>query len=283
MKSFKIYIKEAAMKGVSAKAQAAENNAFKNLGNKLGSQAKAIVSPAGFDAGFPDFAYRVTLSDGAKIDLHYEYKADYKAQMGSMRDWHFDGNKFSTPDKKSEAKQELISVMNDTPLAIKNAKRLLADLNKYFDKDVKKIYSGALSIIKDKSTRKLMAQQFADQTDNYQIAMISSPEMGNKIIDHYKTKFKKNLKGGSDASLLFMFLKDKIWLVDTSGRLSASQKQEVARIMGLTKLDPLSGLEAKLEVRIQPRGLNSPSKHASIDVMASYRLAKAPIAGGKII
>lgn len=283
MKSFKIYIKEAAMKGVSAKAQAAENNAFKNLGNKLGSQAKAIVSPAGFDAGFPDFAYRVTLSDGAKIDLHYEYKADYKAQMGSMRDWHFDGNKFSTPDKKSEAKQELISVMNDTPLAIKNAKRLLADLNKYFDKDVKKIYSGALSIIKDKSTRKLMAQQFADQTDNYQIAMISSPAMGDKIIDHYKTKFKKNLKGGSDASLLFMFLKDKIWLVDTSGRLSASQKQEVARIMGLTKLDPLSGLEAKLEVRIQPRGLNSPSKHASIDVMASYRLAKAPIAGGKII
>lgn len=283
MKSFKIYIKEAAMKGVSAKAQAAENNAFKNLGNKLGSQAKAIVSPAGFDAGFPDFAYRVTLSDGAKIDLHYEYKADYKAQMGSMRDWHFDGNKFSTPDKKSEAKQELISVMNDTPLAIKNAKRLLADLNKYFDKDVKKIYSGALSIIKDKSTRKLMAQQFADQTDNYQIAMISSPEMGNKIIDHYKTKFKKNLKGGSDASLLFMFLKDKIWLVDTSGRLSASQKQEVAKIMGLTKLDPLSGLEAKLEVRIQPRGLNSPSKHASIDVMASYRLAKAPVAGGKII
>jgi len=283
MKSFKIYIKEAAMKGVSAKAQAAENNAFKTLGNKLGTQAKAIVSPAGFDAGFPDFAYRVILSDGKKVDLHYEYKADYKAQMGSMRDWHFDGRKFSTPDEKSEAKQELISVMNDTPLAIKNAKRLLAGLQKYFDKDVKKIHSGALSIIKDKSTRKLMVQQFIDQTDNYQIAMISSPAMGDKIIDHYKTKFKKNLKGGSDASLLFMFLKDKVWLVDTSGKLSASQKQEVAKIMGLTQLDPLIGLEAKLEVRIQPRGLNSPSKHASIDVMASYRLATTPKGGGKVI
>lgn len=271
------------MRGISAKAQAAENNAFRDLGDKLGAQGKAIVSPAGFDAGFPDFAYRVTLSDGSKVDLHYEYKADYKAQMGSMRDWHFDGRKFSTPDEKSESKQELISVMNDTPLAITNAKRLLADLQKYFDKDVKKIYSGALSVIKDKSTRKLMAQQFADNTDNYQIAMISSPAMGNKIVDHYKTKFKKNLKGGSNASLLFMFLKDKVWLVDTSGRLSASQKQEVAKMMGLTKLDPLSGLEAKLEVRIQPRGLNSPAKHASIDVMASYRLAKAPKGGGKVI
>ena len=54
-------------------------------------------------------------------------------------------------------------------------------------------------------------------------------------------------------------------------------------MMGLSKLDDLKNLEAKLEVRIQPRGLNSPNKHASIDVMASYRLAKAPAGGGKII
>lgn len=271
------------MRGISAKAQEAENNAFTNLGNKLGSQSKVLVSPAGFDAGFPDFAYRVTLSDGTKVDLHYEYKADYKAQMGSMRDWHFDGSIFSTPDGDSESKKELISVMNDTPTAITNAKRLLSDLQKYFHKDVKKIYSGVLSIVSDKSMRKNLAQHFANNTDNYQIAMISSPAMGKKIIDHYKAKFKKNLKPGSNASLLFMFLKDKVWLVDTSGTLTAARKQEVANMMGLTKLDNLSGLEAKLEVRIQPRGLNSPAKHASIDVMASYRLAKAPMGGGKVI
>ena len=80
-----------------------------------------------------------------------------------------------------------------------------------------------------------------------------------------------------------MFLKDKVWLVDTSGSVSAAHKAEVATMMGLAKLDDLRNLEAKLEVRIQPRGLNSPSKPASIDAMASYRLAKAPAGGGKVI
>lgn len=283
MKTFKTYIKEAAVRGVSAKAQAAENNAFKALGKKLGSKSKAIVSPAGFDAGFPDFAYRVTLKDGSIVDLHYEYKADYKAQMGSMRDWHFDGRRFSTPDSKSESKQELIDVMNGTKIAVENGKRLLSDLKKYFHKDVTKLYSGSMTVIKDKDTRKALAQEFANNTRDYQIAQISSAVMGQKIIDHYKTKFKKNLKRGSKASLLFMFLKDKIWLVDTTGTLSPAHKAEVATMMGLSKLDDLKNLEAKLEVRIQPRGLNSPSKPASIDAMASYRLAKAPAAGGKII
>jgi len=45
----------------------------------------------------------------------------------------------------------------------------------------------------------------------------------------------------------------------------------------------MSGLSANLEVRIQPRGLNSPNKHASIDVMASFRLGGAPGAGVKVL
>ena len=282
MQSFKHFLKEAAVRGVSAKAQAAENNAFASLGNKL-KDATAIVSPAGFDAGFPDFAYRVKTQDGSTIDLHFEYKADYKAQMGSMRDWHFDGRKFSTPDTGSESKQELIQVMNDTQVAIQNGQRLLNDLKKYFSKDVQKLYSGSMTVIKDKDTRKAMAKEFATNTDNYQIAQIQSSSMGQKIIDHYKTKFKKNLKPGAKGSILFMFLKDKVWMVSTAGSVSANHKKEVAGMMGLTKLDNLRNLEAKLEVRIQPRGLNSPSKPASIDAMASYRLAKAPQGGGKVI
>lgn len=282
MRTFRTFIKEAAVRGVSAKAQAAEDNAFKKLGKQLGAGSKAIVSPAGFDAGFPDFAYRVTTKDGTVIDLHYEYKADYKAQMGSMRDWHFDGRKFSTPDTKSESKAELIQIMNDTPEAVKNGKRLLSDLKKYF-KGVTKLYSGSMTVERDKDTRKAMAKEFAGYTDNYQIAQISSSVMGKKIVDHYKSKFKKNLKRGSKASMLFMFLKDKVWLVDTTGTLSPAHKAEVAEMMGLSGLDDLKALEAKLEVRIQPRGLNSPSKPASIDAMASYRLAKAPVGGGKVI
>ena len=80
-----------------------------------------------------------------------------------------------------------------------------------------------------------------------------------------------------------MFLKDKVWLVDTAGVVSNSHKIEIAQKMGIERLDNLKNLEAKLEVRIQPRGLNSPSKPASIDAMASYRLARAPAGGGKII
>ena len=282
MKTFKTFVKEAAVRGVSAKAQAAENNAFRQLGTKL-KGSKAIVSPAGFDAGFPDFAYRVTLKSGKVIDLHFEYKADYKAQMGSMRDWHFDGNKFLTPDSGSESKQELIAVMNNTPEAIKNGKRLLADLKQYFDKSVTKLYSGSLTVIKDKDTRKALAQEFANKTDNYQIANISNSKMGDNIVNHYKKKFKANLQRGSKASILFMFLKDKVWVVDTSGTVTASEQSEIAGMMGLSKLDSIGNLTARLEVRIQPRGLNSPSKPASIDAMASFRLASAPAGGGKVI
>ena len=90
-----------------------------------------------------------------------------------------------------------------------------------------------MTIVKDKDSRKALAGEFAKNTDNYQIAQIIDKTMGDKIISHYKTKFKKNLVGGSQASLLFMFLKDKVWLVDQSGRLTRDELNEVAKIMGL--------------------------------------------------
>ena len=267
--------------GVSSKAEAAEKSAFAKLKTKL--NAKVIVSPAGFDAGFPDFGYRIQLENGKTIDLHVEYKADYKAQMGSMRDWIFDGRKFSTLDMKSESKQELLAVMNNTPVAIQNAKRLLNDLKKYFSPQVKQLYSGSLIVIKDKDERRIKTQEFAKNTANYQIATISDRILGDKILTHYKTKFKKNLKSGSDASVLLMMLKDKVWMIDTYGSITQSELEEVAKRFDLEELDRLSDLTAKLEVRIQPRGLNSPGKPTSIYVMASFRLAQAPAGGGKVI
>lgn len=267
--------------GVSSNAQAAEMRAFQQLGKKMPG-AKPLVSPAGFDAGFPDFAYRVTTIGGKVIDLHFEYKADYLAQMGSMRDWSFDGNKFSTPDIKSESKQELISVMNNTPEAIRNGKRLLNDLQKFFHSGVSKIYSGSLTIISDKEARKNLARAFAENTKNYQIAAIKDSTMGDKIITHYTNKFKKNLKSGSKGSILFMMLKDTVWMVDHVGDVNNADLLQVAEILGLNKLDKISGLQAKLEVRIQPRGLRS-AKPASIDTMASFRLSSIPKLGGKVI
>lgn len=284
MESFKSFVRESAdVKGVSAKAQKAETDAYKKVGALL-KKGKSLVAPAGFDQGFPDFAFRTTLDNGRVVDIHFEYKANNKAQMGSMRDWKFDGRKFYTPAMNNESKEELIYMMNNTPEAIKNGKRLLDDLKKHFHKDVKELFSGSLSFVKNQADRRLGLEQFAANTKNYTVATVQDDSLGRKIIDHYKKKFKANLESGSDASILLMMLDDTVWIVDTNGRISDAEQNEVAAQLGLKSFAKLNGLKARLECRIQPRGLNSPGKAVSIDVMANFRLAgPPPIAGGKII
>lgn len=271
----------ASIRGVSAKAFEAENKAYRKLKTKL--RMRAFQSPAGADAGFPDFGFSLILKSGRRIDAHIEYKASAREQMGSMRDWIFDGSKFITPDKNSNTKQELIALMNGTSEAKKNGKRLLGDLKKYVSRQIVKIYSGSLTVIKDKETRKTATREFAAKTKNFTIAKISDKTLGNKIIDHYKTKFRKNLKAESDAHILMMMLGNELWYIDTIGRVSAAEMSEMAAMFGVDKMNKMTGLVANLEVRIQPRGLNSPSKPASIDVMANFRLGGKPTGGVKVI
>ena len=97
----------------SLAAQQAEIKAFNNIRAKLGNP-EAFAEPAGFETSFPDFGFRMIIA-GKKIDLHIEYKADAKAQMGSMRDWIYDGstNAFSTPSDSDE-KEALIDIMNQS-------------------------------------------------------------------------------------------------------------------------------------------------------------------------
>jgi len=267
----------------SSRAFQDEIDAYNKLSKILGDSSKPFQEPAGADAGFPDFGFTATIAN-KKIDLHIEYKNSHTAQMGSMRDWRFDGNTFSTPDKTSEQKQELISLMNGTSTAITNAKRLLNDLKKYFHPDVKEIYSGSLTIVKDKSQRWALTKNFADNTRDYQIANIADTSLGNKILQHYKSKFAKS-KNSSRARghILMMMIKDEIWTVDKTGDVSPSDLQTIAGLLGVAKINPLAGLTAQLEVRIQPRGLSSPGKPTSIDVMASYRLKGKPVNGTKVI
>lgn len=279
MFTYRQYIAE--QRGVSAKAFAKENAAYKALKSKL--KMKAFQSPAGADAGFPDFGFTLVLQSGKKVDAHIEYKASAKEQMGSMRDWHFDGRKFTTPDSTSNTKQELIALMNGAPDAIRNGKRLLNDLQKYVSKDIKKIYSGALTVIKDKDERKSKTQMFADKTNNFTVAKISDTSLGNKILDHYRTKFKKNLRAQVDAHVLMMMLGNDLWYIDSIGSFAKSEMDEIAKMFGVNKINKMSNLKANLEVRIQPRGLNSPQKQASIDVMASFRLGGSTVGGVKVI
>ena len=261
----------------SSNAAAAEIAAFKKVQKAL-NKSHAFAEPAGFDAGFPDFGFRVMVG-GKKVDLHIEYKADAKAQMGSMRDWVFDGTKFMTPTPANEEKSDLIDIMNTAPEAIKNAKRLLSDLKKFADPKINMIYSGTMTIEKDKEKRREKLVNFAKETSSYQIAKISNTTLGAAVITHYKKKFKKSRKSDADASALLMMIGNKVWLVDKTPSFNAGVEKEIATYFGATKIPSIGPISAALEVRIQPRGLSAPGKPVSIDVMASFRLSST-ISGG---
>lgn len=271
----------------NTKAFQDEEAAFAKIQKILGKKHPAFAKPMGADAGFPDFGFTINLGARNKIDVHIEYKNSHTAQMGSMRDWKFDGSKFYTPDTRSEAKQELISLMNNTGEALNNGKRLLRDFKKYFHQGITEISSGMLSIVKDKFARRPLTENFANNTKNYNIANISSNTLGNKIISHYKTKFKKNIRPGVNKNVLAMMIANEIWIVSTSGSVTNKDLKEIATAFGSSKeFNKLNNLTAKLEVRIQPRGLNAPAnnpKPTTIDVMASYRLQGKPVQGTKII
>lgn len=270
------------------KAFQAEITAFKALQTKTSGVAKAFQEPAGADAGFPDFGFTFEMPSGKKIDVHIEYKASHTAQMGSMRDWRFDGKKYSTADAKSEQKAELIALMNDTPAAIQNGKDILKELQTLFHVSVKEISSGCLSVIKDKmARRKYLDNYIAKKKKDYVIANINSSSLGNKIITHYENKFAKSRRPGIQGSILAMMIDKEIWFVQTHGSVTADDIATISQFMGAPNpIKKLANLTAKLECRIQPRGLSAPisnPKPVSIDVMASYRLQGKPSGGTKII
>lgn len=265
----------------SDRAQQAEINAYNKLMKLLGNP-EAFAKPAGFGTGFPDFGFRLLIGQ-KKVDIHIEYKADPKAQMGSMRDWSFDGNKFTTNDKQSSDKETLISVMNADPECKKNGVRLLKDFKQYFDKRVTKIYSGVLTIENDKKKRRTNLLTFVQNTANYQLAKIENATLGQKILDHYHNKFYKAIRGDADHSILMMMIGNEIWFVEERGTLDAAGKKMVAEKFGVSNFAVMNSLKANLEVRIQPRGLSGPDKPVSIDVMASFRLAGKPSSGTTVI
>jgi hypothetical protein len=267
----------------SDKAKQAEIDAFKRLSKLLGNP-EAFAEPAGFDTGFPDFGFRLQ-AEKKNVDVHIEYKADPKAQMGSMRDWKFNGKQFiiSANDKDNSDKQTLIAVMNSDQSCVKNGVRILKDAQMYFDKKVTEISSGMLTIEKDQKVRRAKLLNFTHNTANYQLAKIENADMGQKILDHYHNKFVKSIRSDADHSILMMMIGKEIWFIEEKGNLSAKGKLQIAEKFGVNNIAVMNQLKANLEVRIQPRGLSSPNKPVSIDVMASFRLAGRPSAGTTII
>ena len=265
---------------VSSAAQQAEKNAYSKLSKLLGNP-EAFAEPAGFETAFPDFGLTLIMNK-TPLDLHIEYKADAKAQMGSMRDWIFDGKKFTSNDTKNEDKKDMLEIMSMNKTCVDNGKRLLKDLKDHFDKRVTKLYSGVLTIQPDKQIRRARLLEFVQNTKNYQLANIDDTSMGDLIISHYKNKFKKSRKG-NNPSVLMMMIANELWVVEKTSNVTDMMMKNLYQRLNVDKVNEMSSLKAKLEVRIQPRGLSSPSKPNSIDVMASFRLSGKPSGGTTVI
>ena len=270
-------------------AEQAEKQAFEKV-KKLLPVQKVIASPAGSATNFPDFGFRINI--GKKIvDLHFEYKMDYKAPMGSMRDWVFDGAKFkgsSAADSADPKKEQLLQVMNSTPSAIKEARRILKDLQTYFSSSVKSLYSGSLTVISNMKERKQRLFDFSTNVDNTQIANISSSILGAQIKAHYHKKFLANLNSDADYSILFFMIDSTIWFVEDKGTLDRAGHLAIAKFFGVDSISVLPTLTANLEVRISPRpgaAKTDPKKFWSsnttphLDVLASFRLKQKPSGG----
>jgi len=266
---------------VSSAAQQAELRAFEKV-KKLLKGAQVTSAPAGFETSFPDFGFRIQVGKKT-VDILIEYKADAKAQMGSMRDWIFDGRSFKTPDLRNEEKKDLIEIMNQSSEAVQNAKRLLKDFKTYADPKINLIYSGMMTIEKDQKIRRSKLEAFAAGTKNYQIAKIANTTLGNGIISHYKKKFKDAVSSDANYSVLLMMIGNEIWFVDEKGTLAPEEQKGFLKMLNITNIPVMRNLSANLEVRIQPRGLSAPGKPVSVDVMSSFRLNGKPGSGATII
>jgi hypothetical protein len=266
MKSFMAFINENGVIQTNRTADAKERAAFETLSKALMPLgATAFVKPMGFDAGFPDFGFQYVI-DRKRYDIHVEYKMDSKAQMGSMRDWKYDGKKFLTPDASSTSKEELIFIMNNDQTAINNANRLLKSFKEVFGNKITEISSGMLSQFKNMEERRLKLQEFARVTNNYTISKIENSSLGDKIIKHYVNKFEAKKRAGTTDSVLLMMIGSELYFV--SGKIPPQLEETLGG-----EIPNIGDLKAKLEVRIQPRGLNTPGKAVRIDAMASFRLA----------
>jgi hypothetical protein len=271
---------------VNQKAKDDEKNAFKKLMNILGNP-DSFAAPAGDDTAFPDFGFTVYVNK-KRVDLHFEYKNSSTAQMGSMRNWTFDGKKFDASDAATDPnKQQLLEVMNSSRVAVENGKRLLEDFQNYFDNPVRnkrqynitKISSGMLSAEKNKDIRRKRLINFVNNTKNYQVANIEDAILGQKILDHYHKKFHANLNRGAAASILFMMIGNQFWFIEETGSISREEKLKICEMFGVKSVPVFPKPKAKLEVRIQPRHIDKPTTPVSIDVMASFRLSGKPSGG----
>lgn len=184
-----------------------------------------FAPPAGSATTFPDFGMEVMMG-GQKCHIHIEFKLSTKEQMGSLRSWCFESGKFSVTGKELErAKEnyeedksdkvlaaafkkaqeknitdmELIDIMNGSTAAKSGARRVLHEMQKLINPNIKKIYSGMFSdsaIFKSKTSPQ---DKFENILPFYRVG--SNKKNAKKmLLEQYYRKYKKYPKDVEKSS-----------------------------------------------------------------------------------
>lgn len=284
---------------MSDKADRAEMAMYKKTLRLLQSyKSKSIVSPAGSATTFPDFGIEVMMA-GKKIHLHIEFKESLKEQMGSLRSWIFDGSKYSISKERMERAKldmrehvenpsymkkleqaqedystadELIQIMNSSRECISGGRKVLSEMKKLINPNIKKIWSGMFgdntfkdtskqgkfnNLIKyyryntkQKNVKGLLISQYVKRYktkpsknhvlntggSGYEIAEIQDSSLGKKLIHHYSEKFKKSeadFSTNADHCLLMIIMGDDIWFIQEGHKkMSAHDRKIVLTDLG---------------------------------------------------
>lgn len=242
-----------------------------NIAKKFADKGFNIhPKPAGDDTGFPDIGATMNIN-GKPLTLHIEVKDSKGAQMGSIRNWIFNGSKFDVTNYENPNAEMVIGMLNDTADAKQRAKKMLDELKKFFSKKVTNLQKGSLTAISDKTERynAFMNYQKNRTTDTI-IARLKGPEIGRMITSHYKKKYKPV---GGHHNLLLMILGNEMFIIKTGAQPPEPVMKELYKTLGVDSIPELPATFAgNLEVRVQPRHLSKKGAvPLTLDTMANLR------------
>ena len=216
--------------------------------------------PSGSDSGWPDVGATITFDDGLEVHLHIEAKTSRSDPMGSNRSWLFDGSKFIIPNPKPGADHRvLLSVMNSSKEAKKNARAVLASVKKITG--TKFLATNSFTRVlgtKEEKFRKMVnfvrdakkKLKGIPASAGMQIARIKSGEIGSLIIKHYLKKFKAR----PGKNILMFALGDELFLMPGGPKVDADTLRRVKDWFGVKNIPVLPKKTAgTLEIRIQAK------------------------------
>jgi hypothetical protein len=227
-------------------AMRAERVAYRTLRT---SGLKPFVTPRGKDVGFPDFAFTINV-DGKVVDLHFEFKMNRLAQMGSLTRWTFNGTKFLGAVGDNDSAGMLLELMNGSDVCIASAKRVLKRLSKAFDTEFDTLSSGMLKAFNGHERRQGLLKLYKE-AEGFTLANIADVSLGQMMLNHYYNKFKPRPK--ADVSVLLFMVGDTIGYIAADGDYTPAIQKAVAQALGVSRVPLIKPPVVTLEVRVQPK------------------------------